>query len=358
MTRLLVSLGIMFSASVVTSAGSDMDIKASISRVNVFPDRAQIFHETAVNIPAGNSVLRLPDLSPYIDVHSIQVKGYGDFTVMGVNHQNNYLENLEELPEIKKIRAQIEDLQLKVENEKASISVLKEKEAFLIANRAILVKETSFTIDQMKSVMDLYTSSMDQVTMSVLKKNRLIKDYEKQIALLQKQIADRSGRQQLPSGEITVSVSSLKPVQGKISFSYVVTNAGWYPSYDIRVDDITKPVNIFYKANVYQRTGVEWKDVKLSFSNATPWISGDVPQLNPWFIDYYTPPPPIVMRSKSAGVKTNEAPMLMEMATDDAMVRSAEAAPVIVDKQVGTTTITFDVAVPYSVKPDGEIQTI
>ncbi|MBN2862843.1 MAG: DUF4140 domain-containing protein, partial [Bacteroidales bacterium] len=204
MTRLLVSLGIMFSASLVTSAGPDTDIKTSISHVTVFPDRAQIFHETAVNIPAGNSVLRFPDLSPYIDVQSIQVKGYGDFTVMSVNHQNNYLENLEEMPEIKKIRAQIEDLQLKVENENASISVLKEKEAFLIANRAILVKETSFTIDQMKSVMDLYTSNMDQVTMSVLKKNRLIKDYEKQIALLQKQIADRSGRQQLPSGEITV----------------------------------------------------------------------------------------------------------------------------------------------------------
>ncbi|MCK7542070.1 MAG: hypothetical protein MZV63_69900 [Marinilabiliales bacterium] len=41
---------------------------------------------------------------------------------------------------VKTIRSQIEALQLKVEDEKAAINVLKEKEAFLIANRAILVK--------------------------------------------------------------------------------------------------------------------------------------------------------------------------------------------------------------------------
>ena len=119
-----------------------------------------------------------------------------------MNQQNNYLENLEDLPEVKSIRSQIEALQLKVEDEKAAITVLKEKEAFLVANRAILVKETTFSVEQLKSVMELYTNNMDQVTNSVLKKNRLIKDYEKQIAALQQQIADKFGKQQLPSGEI------------------------------------------------------------------------------------------------------------------------------------------------------------
>jgi hypothetical protein len=105
-----------------------------------------------------------------------------------------------------------------VEDEKAAISVLKEKEAFLIANRAILVKETSFSIEQLKGVMQLYTDNMDQVTTTVLKKNRLIKDYEKQITALQKQIADRTGKQQLPSGEISVSVSCEKPLSGNLCF--------------------------------------------------------------------------------------------------------------------------------------------
>ncbi|HOU02531.1 MAG: mucoidy inhibitor MuiA family protein [Bacteroidales bacterium] len=361
MKEFIISLSFLISFLQYSSADNEKDIKATLSRVTVYPDRAQLFHEATIDIPSGSTVFKLGGLSPYIDVQSIQVKGYGEFTIMGVNHQNNYLENLEELPEIKSVRNQIEALQIKAEDEKAAISVLKEKEAFLVANRAVLVaKETAFSTDQLKNVMDLYTNNMEQVTITVLKKNRLIKDYEKQIAALQKQISDRTGKQQLPSGEISVTATSSKPVAGKLSFSYVVNNAGWYPSYDIRVDDITKPVNILYKANVFQSTGTEWKNVKLSFSNASPWISGDVPKLDPWFIDYYTPPSPgIVLRGAVSGVRKSEAPVMMEMdARESSVIKQIEAAPMIVGKQVGETTVTFDVAIPYSIASDGKIQTI
>ncbi len=349
---------ILLPAFLYVSADAEKDIKAGLKHVTVYPDRAQLTHETTVDIPAGMTVLKLGGLSPYIDAQSIQVKGLGEFMILSVNHQNNYLQNLEELPEIKSIRSQIETLQLKVEDEKAAISTLNEKEAFLVANRAILVKETTFTLEQLKNVMDLYTNNMDMVKISVLKKNRLIKDYEKQIAVLQQQIADKIGKQQLPSGEISVSVSSEKPVTGKLTFSYVVTNAGWYPSYDIRVDDITKPVNMFYKANVFQNTGVTWKDVKLSFSNATPWVSGDVPVLYPWFVDYYVPSPGIMIRGIASPSKKSIAPAMAEMIPDAMMAKEVEAAPITVQKQVGETTVTFDVAIPYSIASDGKIQTI
>lgn len=341
-------------------ADTEKEIKAMIRHVTVYPDRAQVTHETTVDIAAGNSVLKLGGLSPYIDAQSIQVKGFGNFIILSVNQRNNYLENLEDLPEVKNIRDQIEALQLKVEDEKAAISVLKEKEAFLVANRGILVKETTFSVEQLRSVMELYTNNMDQVTTSILKKNRLIKDYEKQIAALQKQIADKFGRQQLPSGEISVSVNCEKPVTGRMTFSYVVHNAGWYPSYDLRVDDITKPVTIFYKANVFQNTGVPWKDVKLSFSNATPWVAGDVPVLDPWFIDYYYPEPPIRIRGLASGATRADAPAMAEMNVPEAKLdaKEMEAAPVPVKKQVGETTVTFDISTPYTLLSDGKVQTI
>jgi uncharacterized protein (TIGR02231 family) len=341
-------------------AETEKEIKAGIKHVTVYPDRAQLSHESQVELVAGKSILKLGGLSPYIDVQSIQVKGYGDFIILSVNQQNNYLENLEDLPEVKSIRSQIEALQLNVEDEKASITVLNEKQAFLVANRAILVKETTFSLEQLKNVMELYTGNMEQVTTSLLKKNRLIKDYERQILALQQQISDKFGKQQLPSGEITVTVSAEKPVTGKLTYSYVVSNAGWYPSYDIRVDNITKPVAIFYKANVFQNTGVTWKDVKLSFSNATPWVAGDVPVLNPWFIDYYYPATPIMIRGMASGVKRTNKTAVAEMAVADAAMEEKvmEAAPVAVEKKVGETTVTFDITTPYSLPSDGKVQTI
>jgi uncharacterized protein (TIGR02231 family) len=359
MKKLFTILILLISVVFNITAQTEKEINAEIKHVTVFPDRAQIDHETSVALLPGKTILKLSGLSPYIDVQSIQVKGYGEFTILSVNQQNNYLQNLEDAPEVKSIRGQIEALRIKIEDEKAAISVLKEKEAFLVANRAILVKETTFTIEQLKNVMDLYTSNMDQITMTTLKKERLIKDYEKQMAALQQQIADKLGKQQLPSGEISVTVTSEKQVSGKLSFSYVVANAGWYPSYDIRVDDIKNPVTIYYKANVFQNSGVAWKDVKLSFSNATPWVAGDIPVLYPWFIDYYYPEPQI-RRGRAVGANRSEAPAMMEMAdmvtTKEA--KAVEAVPIPVEKKIGETTITFDIAIPYTIPSDGKIQTV
>jgi uncharacterized protein (TIGR02231 family) len=359
MKKLLFTSVLLFAAIISVSADTEKEIKAAISHVTVYPDRAQLSHEASFDLVPGKTILKLTGLSPYIDAQSIQVKGIGEFTILSVNLQNNYLQNLEDLPEVKNIRSQIEALQIKVEDEKAAIYTLEEKQAFLIANKAILVKETTFSIEQFKTLMDLYTTNIEQVTVMKLKKNRLIKDYEKQLAVLQQQIADRMGRQQLPSGEISVTVSSETPVAGKMAFTYVATNAGWYPSYDIRVDDINKPVVIFYKANVFQNTGVEWKNVKLSFSNATPWVAGDVPVLYPWFIDFYKPVS-LYYKEKASGAARSEAPMMMEEAVSvkKAEMKDVAAAPVVVEKKVGEMSVTFDVSVPYSVPSDSKIQTI
>ena len=358
MKRIIAFSVLTLFVSLSLSAQTEKEIKAEIKHVTVFTDRAQIDHEASVSLINGKTILKLQGLSPYIDPQSIQVKGYGEFTILSVNQQNNYLQNLEESPEINNIRSQIDALMIKIEDENAAISVLKEKSSLLIANKAMLIKETNYTVEQIKGIIDLYTSNMEQVTMTILKKERLIKEYEKQISILQQQISQKLNKQQLPSGEITVTVTSEKQVSGRLTFSYVVSNAGWYPSYDIRVDDIKNPVTIYFKANLFQNSGIPWKDVKLSFSNATPWVAGDMPVLYPWFLDFYNPAPP-PNRGKLLSVARSDAPVMMEIATKEAKMEDlAEAAPIVVEKQIGETSITFDIAIPYTIPSDGKIQTV
>lgn len=340
---------------------AEKEITAPPAGVVVYPDRARISSDAAVEIPAGKSVVRLTGLSPYIDPQSIQVKGTGEFTILSVNHRNNYLSNLEEEPGIKNIRSQIEALQLKIEDEKTAIATLDEKLSFMQANRDVMLKAQAIQIEQFKALIDVYTTNIEQINSAKLRKTRLIKDYEQQVAALQQQLADRKNKGQMPSGEIAVNLSADKPLNAKLSFSYIVSNAGWHPTYDIRVDDITKPVVIFYKANVFQNTGTEWKNVKLSFSTATPWISGTLPVLNPWFIDFYMLSR-IQIRGVASGAAKSEAPVMLEsvaMADRNTFLKKeAEAAPVAVEKREGEMSITFDISVPYTIPSDGKIQTI
>ena len=361
---------LLYTTALFISAGSlvaqtEKEINAEMKHVTVFPDRAQIVHEANISLAQGKTILKLSSLSPYIDSQGIQVKGTGNFTILSINFQNNYLQNLEDSPDIKALRSQLEALQKKVEDEQAAISLLKEREAFLVANRAILVKETPFSVEQMKNVMELYTSNMEQVITSTVTKNRIIKDYNEQIEAIQRQLSDKLRNMRSPSGEIFITVSADRQTNGTLNISYIAMNAGWYPSYDIRVADVNSPITIFYKANVYQRTGVEWKNVNISFSNATPWRSGDIPTIYPWFIDYYRPTP--IVRSMAAGQRNAEYAMesksiiamdeMVEVATTLSSPPPA-ASSVYVERQIGQTAVTFNVSIPYTIQSDGKEQTI
>jgi hypothetical protein len=81
-------------------------------------------------------------------------------------------------------------------------------------------------------------------------------------------------------------VNAERPTTASFSISYLVGNAGWFPKYDIRVQDITKPLNLSYKAEVWQNTGNDWKNVKLRFSNGEPNRSGIMPELQKWELTY------------------------------------------------------------------------
>lgn len=335
-------------------AQTEKEIKAPISHVTVFPDRAQLTHETQVTLASGQTLLKLVGLSPYIDIQSISVKGTGNFTIISVSKQNDYLLSLEDQPEMKELRRQQKEIREKVENEKAAISVIEEKESFLEANRAILANNGSFSMEQFKSVMEMYMTNIQQVKTDIVKKTRQLKIYEEQQAAIDKQIEAQTGKK-LPSGCINVLLSAERNVTGKLDFSYVVSRAGWFPSYDIRVEDITKPVVINYKANVFQSTGVAWDNVKISFSNATPWVSGNLPSLSPWFIDYFAP----MKVSRSMPYMMAKSTMAANAAVEEeAVMMDMEAGSVAVEKSVGETTVNFDVSIPYSIASDGKTQII
>lgn len=62
-----------------------------------------------------------------------------------------------------------------------------------------------------------------------------------------------------PVPQIVVSVATETAISAKIEVNYLTYNAGWYATYDIRASDIGQPVQLNYKANIWQNSGIEWK---------------------------------------------------------------------------------------------------
>ena len=349
MKKVVLTLVFAASLSLLIAEAQEKQISAGISLVTVFRQGAQVYGEAPLTLQPGTLDLVAGGLSPYIDVNSIQVKGEGDFMILGVNHRNNYLENPGESEIIEDLRVKIEAMNIKIEDEKTAVEVLREKELFLKANYDVVTNKTTITAEQLKSFLDLYTINMESVKFAILKKTRLIKDYEKQKQALENQLANSGVRSRPPTGEIVVTVTNTKSVTGQLKLSYVVLNAGWVPSYDILVDDISAPASIIYKANIWQNSGIDWKDVKISLSNASPMTAGTLPELNPWFIDFYSAPVHYG-NLKIRGLASAPA----EMKKAAAVMEVAESTPLPVSVSETTTSFSFDINIPKTVASGGK----
>ncbi|HEX3768833.1 MAG TPA: DUF4139 domain-containing protein, partial [Puia sp.] len=70
---------------------------------------------------------------------------------------------------------------------------------------------------------------------------------------------------------------------------YNIKDAGWYPTYNVRLDDISKPLNVLMNANVFQRSGESWKNVSLLLSTGSPNENATPSLLQPWLLGFYDP---------------------------------------------------------------------
>ncbi len=104
-------------------------------------------------------------------------------------------------------------------------------------------------------------------------RNKLTENEKKQAKLrekntaLQNQLVQLKNQQTKVYSEITLAIKCNTTSKSKIQLSYMLTNAGWAPFYDIKSESLTEPITILSKANVYQNTGEDWKNVKLSYGH-------------------------------------------------------------------------------------------
>jgi uncharacterized protein (TIGR02231 family) len=279
-------LGLLILSDLCSQTLKEKELKTEINEVTVFLNGAQIFETGNVTIPAGRTILRVKNLSPYLDDKSIQVKADGDFTILSVNHKYNYLNELKKDEKIDSLQKLADVIELAISRENARLTVLKEKQSLLNENKNLGGQTSGATIAQLKQAIEFYEAEISKIKEEEIKTNKNIELKKKEQGKIDQQLKELNELSSLPSSEIEIRVSSDNQVTSKVSLTYLVANAGWYPKYDIRVENIKSPLELTYKAEVFQNTGVDWKNVKLRFSNGDPNQSGVLPELNTWNLNY------------------------------------------------------------------------
>ncbi|MDX1943670.1 MAG: mucoidy inhibitor MuiA family protein [Saprospiraceae bacterium] len=291
--RILILLSLI-SCLIIANAqeAKETPVTSSIERVTVFLQNAQIIRKASVQIPVGESKLIFKGLSPYMDAASVRVKAEGDFVVLSVNHdfgkeeKQQKVEKAQDKALIDSIRMKIDEFKDSLAFDNALLASLNEEEAFLKENKAISGKDTGYKVTDLESINVYYANRIKKIKFELLLINKRKLSYEKKITELETTWRNLTNKQYKKTSEVVVTVSSKAAVTGNFELSYFCGNAGWFPSYDLKVVDIASPVELIYKANIRQSTEEDWNNIKLVFSNANPTASGNLPTLYPYYLNF------------------------------------------------------------------------
>jgi hypothetical protein len=274
-----------------TQVITEKEIKTEAKEVTVFLEGAQIHRKQNVNLSKGETILKFINLSPFIDAKSVQVKASGDITVLSVNHQQNFLDKLVKPQELINLESKLRAIESKIKLENAHLSILKEELIFLRENRVIGGRNQEVNVNTLKEASTFYGSKLSSLILKEIEIDKLLLELYREKQEIDNQIRTMTNKKEISSGEILVKVEAKKDLNASFEITYIVSNASWFPSYDIRAKNVNEPIELVYKANVRQDTKEDWKSVTLKFSSSQPNVSGVSPELKPYYLNYNIQPP-------------------------------------------------------------------
>lgn len=268
------------------SLGTWANNPSKINQVIVYQQGAKITSEANVKLLAGNNEIIISNLPVGMDPNSIQVKVSGSAILLSASVRTRLLEN-KELP----IRTkQIEDSIIAIDNEvlwlKSEKAVYEGEEKIILANQKLGNEQQKMQVEELVKLSEFFRTRLLDIHQKNFNIDKKVDQLMLMRLLLSQKLDELRNSEKKSVGELVINISSKEAVSQKLFFNYLIYDAGWTPLYDVRAEGTNKPMQLIYKANVYQSSGIDWSGVQLTISTGNPTASKDRPVLYPWFIDF------------------------------------------------------------------------
>jgi len=339
---------------------------AKVKAATVYFNAAEISQTASTTLPLGTSELVIKNVAANLNESSIQIGAPANVTVLSVQFTNNYIseyENDPKSPLLKRVRDSIVLVQkeiLKVSNsinsETKTIQLLDKNQQISGTNSGLNVTELIKMVDYYKNKQLELANNINNLTE---KKQKLDETLQK---LNNKLEIDGNKEEKTSSGKLIVQVMSNVAGPVPLEISYLTNDATWTPFYDLRTESVNAPINMMYKAQVVQNTGIDWKKVKLTLSSGYPNQNNQAPILSSWFLrnnaNYGYNQKAVMNQLQSA------RGALKDKKADDEL--NYPAAPIMAESTISDYTtvsenqlnVSFDIDIPYDILSNGKIHSV
>ena len=354
MKKILVIFLLAFS---YTFAQTSTDSK--VTEVTVYQQNAEVVSESQTIVPAGTSEIWITNISTQINPASLQVgiKSKGKVSLLSASYKNDYLNSKELSAEQQEWKDKLEKLEADLRWAKEQKQIYYDLESVLNDNKKLGGANVGLSPSDLSQLLEIYKTKQYEYNQAFLKFEKEERDLNIEVNKVRNQLNQVNAKANKPTGTIVLQVSAVAPSTTDFRCTYIVNNAGWTPIYDLRSEGTDKPVELVYKANIYQNTGYDWSRVDLTVSTGNPVQNNNRPVLNPLYVNYYQPYRTTdaysgnSYKKEAVNMAYAEAPMEME----EVMVADFEDGFQYNNQEVNSQFSTqYEISLPQNIPSDGK----
>jgi len=276
---------LLFSVVLTCSSFSQTRLKSEIKDVVVFLSGAEIHRTSSINLKKGRNVIIFKGLSASLMKESMRIETPSNVFIMATSHGLNYLTEEIDNDQMRKLKDSVAYYNNEIALITNDLDAYKIEKKLLQENIHLSGKQNAVSMAVLKEAADYYRARIKDINKNIHQHqygiDQLVKRKRKHVMQLQ-ELAHTSSS---VHSEVTVTVDAKVGGNTNIDLFYLVTDAGWSATYEIKSSKTSAPISIHYNANVFNNTGFDWIDVTLQISTGEPNLTASRPDLERWTIN-------------------------------------------------------------------------
>ncbi len=261
-------------------------VPTTIKKVTVYLDGAQITRHVTLELPIGTTQFTFDKLSPYVQESSIQVSGLEQASILSINYAVNYISKQSMPKDIETLHNKIKALQDQIQFENNLVLGYKEELSVIQTNRRLGNDSQIVNFEKLQQFATYYRKRITQISTEIYQSQKKKKTFQIKVNDIKKQLVELNANKKVQTGEITIKLNTTISRKLNLILKYNVSNAGWFPIYDLKAEKINTPIQLAYKAHVYQTTGSNWDNIKLTLSTSDPNTNNIKPDVIPKYLNF------------------------------------------------------------------------
>lgn len=321
---------------------------SEIKNITIHNVGAHIERKGNASIKLGSNHLIITNLSPSLINESIQfVMNSKNIIINSVSKKMNFLtkESMGN-KELDFLKDSLSNIKEQKRIKEVNLAVFIEEKDLFNENKSVLKTTREFIVDDLMDLSEYFKKSISRIQSDISYTKKEIDSLSLIEEKIKHQINSIIKNTRNQSANIMVQLTCTKAGNYDYELSYNSNKAGWAPSYEIRSKGINSPIDLTYKAKIFQNTNEIWDNVQLSLSTGKLNKSNKAPSFQTQYINTYT------TNNKRAKTMVNYSANAIMDSEDE--IQESISSSEFTNVDYRGTQIIYNIALPYSIPSQTE----